>query len=64
MNKIADVFELDKALIQRVELKDLKLKVKRPKKGGLKIDKIRKAIDIDLCDLDYYLKLLKTDITA
>jgi len=31
VNKIADVFELDKALIQRVELKGLKLKAKRPK---------------------------------
>ncbi len=61
VNKIADIFELNKALIQRVKLKDLKLKAKRPKKGGLKIDKIRKVIDIDLCDLDYYLKLLKTE---
>jgi len=31
VNKIADVFELDKTLIQKIKLKDLKLKAKRPK---------------------------------
>ncbi len=42
VNKIADVFGLDKNLIQKVKLKDLKLKAARPKKGGLRTDKIEK----------------------
>jgi len=39
VNKIADIFGLDKNLIQEVKLKDLKLKAKRPEKGGLRTDK-------------------------
>ena len=64
VNKIADMFELDKGLIQRVKLKDLKLKAKRPRKGGLKIDKICSIVEIKVNNVDYYLKLLKTDITS
>lgn len=62
VNKIADVFELDKALIQRVKLKDLKLKAKRPKKCGLKIDKVCKTLKIAPKNCEYYLKLLKREI--
>ena len=62
VNKIADVFELDKALIQRVKLKDLKLKAKRPKKGGLKIDKACKALKVAPKNCEYYLKLLKEEL--
>lgn len=40
VNKIADVFDLEKSLIQKVKLKDLRLKAVRPKIGGLKIDKV------------------------
>lgn len=61
VNKIADVFELDKALIQRVKLKDLKLKAKRPKKGGLKINKIAGKIDCRLLSCVDGLKLFKED---
>ena len=62
VNKIADIFELDKSLIQRVKLEDLKLKAKRPKKGGLKIDKICKALKIAPKNCEYYLKLLKEEL--
>ena len=59
VNKIADVFGLEKDLIQKVKLKDLKLKAKRPKKGGLKIDKILKEKIIDVYDCKTGLMLLK-----
>jgi len=62
VNKIADIFKLDKSLIQRVKLKDLKLKAKRPKKGGLRIDKIRKTIDIAPGNCEHYLKLFKEEL--
>ncbi|MBU1912706.1 MAG: SDR family oxidoreductase [Candidatus Omnitrophica bacterium] len=62
VNKIADIFGLDKALILRVKLKDLKLKAKRPKKCGLKTDKIKKEKIIELYDCYIGLALLKTDI--
>jgi len=58
VNKIADIFGLDKTLIQKVKLKDLKLKAKRPKKGGLKIDKIKKENIVTLCNCEQGLKLL------
>jgi len=62
VNKIADVFELDKVLIQRVKLKDLELKAKRPRKGGLKIDKVYKELKIAPKNCEYYLKLLKEEL--
>jgi len=62
VNKIVNVFELNKALIQRVKLKDLKLKAKRPKKGGLKTDKIKKEKIIEPYDCYTGLALLKKEI--
>jgi dTDP-4-dehydrorhamnose reductase len=64
VNKIADVFELDKALIQRVKLKDLKLKAKRPKKGGLKIDKLKSEIDMHVAGIEEGLIELKGEVEA
>lgn len=62
VNKILDIFEVNKDLIEKIKLKDLKLAAKRPKKCGFKIDKIRKAIDIKPQACDYYLKLLKGEL--
>ncbi len=62
VNKIADIFNLDKSLIQKVKLEDLKLKARRPKKGGLKIDKIGKAISITPGSYEHYLKLFKEEL--
>jgi len=59
VSKIADIFKLDKALIQRVKLKDLKLKAKRPERGGLRINKIKKEKDIKAYDCKTGLMLLK-----
>ena len=62
VNKIADIFGLDKDLIQEVKLKDLKLKAVRPKKGGLKIDKITGKIDCRLLSCVDGLGLFKEDL--
>lgn len=62
VNKIADIFGLNKALIQRVKLKDLKLKAKRPKKGGLKINKIADKVDYRLLSCNDSLGIFKEDL--
>nr|MBU1327712.1 SDR family oxidoreductase [Candidatus Omnitrophota bacterium] len=63
VSKITDVFKLDKSLIQRVKLKDLKLKAKRPEKGGLKTDKIRKEKICESYDCETGLALLKKELS-
>ena len=63
VNKIADIFKLDKNLIQEVKLKDLQLKAKRPKKGGLKIDKIVKEKIAKPYDCKTGLTFLKKDMS-
>ena len=63
VNKIADVFELDKSLIEKVKLKDLKLKAKRPKKGGLNTDKIKKEKICESYDCKTGLILLKKELS-
>ena len=63
VNKIADIFGLDKNLIQEVKLKDLKLRAKRPKKGGLKINKVCKAIRITPGSCEHYLRLFKEELS-
>jgi len=62
VNKIADVFKLDKRLIQKVKLKDLKLIAKRPKKSGLKIDKIKKEIKVLSYSCEEGLKKIKKEM--
>jgi len=62
VNKIADIFGFDKNLIQKVKLKDLKLKAVRPPKGGLKIEKIKKEKIIELYDCYTGLVLLKKEM--
>lgn len=61
VNRIASVFGLDKNLIVKVKLKDLRLRAKRPKIAGLKVDKIKKEIDTPLYNCDEGLKLLRKD---
>lgn len=63
VNKIADVFKLDKDLIQRVKLENLKLKAKRPKKGGLRIDKALKEKIVGPYGCLTGLEFLKKDIS-
>lgn len=62
VSKIADVFGLDKTLMQKVKLKDLKLKAARPPKGGLRIDKIKKEKITSAYDCETGLKLLKEEL--
>ena len=62
VNKISDIFNLKKSLIQKVKLKDLHLKAKRPEKTGLKVDKIKKELDMLLYSCDKGLRLLKKEI--
>jgi len=62
VNKIADIFELDKGLIQKVKLKDLKLEAKRPRKGGLRVHKIKKENIAKLYDCNTGLALLHKDL--
>jgi len=62
VNKVADIFVLDKNVIKRVKLKDLHLKAKRPKKAGLKIDKIKNETTVSLHSCEEGLNLLKKEI--
>jgi len=61
--EIADIFELNKALIEKVKLKDLNLKAERPKRAGLKIDKIKRELGVFLYGCREGLNLLKKDVT-
>ena len=45
-----------------MHLKDLHLKAKRPKKAGLKIDKIKKEASVIIYDCDEGLKRLKKEM--
>lgn len=63
VNRIADVFGLDKALIERVKLKDLRLKARRPRRGGLEIDKIKKEISIRPLNCKDGLGLFKEELS-
>lgn len=63
VKRIADVFGLDKSLIERVKLKDLHLKAKRPRRGGLKVDKIEKEISIRLLNCKDGLGLFKEELS-
>lgn len=59
--KISDIFGLDKSLIEKVRLKDLHLKAARPKKGGLRVDKISKDLGLSLLDCRKSLELFKAE---
>ncbi|MDP6686137.1 MAG: SDR family oxidoreductase [Candidatus Omnitrophota bacterium] len=62
VRKIAKVFSLDKSLIEKVKLKDLRLKAKRPKLAGLKVDKIISETGLEMLDCDDGLERLKKDL--
>ena len=64
VEKIANIFSLDKGLIVKVKLKDLGLKAKRPKKAGLKIDRIKKDIVLSLYDCEKGLDILKKEFES
>ncbi|MFA4992172.1 MAG: SDR family oxidoreductase [Candidatus Omnitrophota bacterium] len=59
---IADVFGLDRSLIERVKLTDLRLKARRPRVGGLKIDKVKKELRVKVDDYRKGLRALKKEI--
>jgi len=62
MREITTVFNLDKNLIKLVKLKDLKLKAKRPLKGGLVIEKIKKEGITGEYDLRPGLEFMKKEM--
>lgn len=62
VREITDVFNLDKNLIKLVKLKDLKLKAKRPSKGGLTIEKIKKEKIYGEYDLRPGLEFMKKEM--
>ncbi len=63
VNNISDVFKLDKNLIQRVKLKDLKLKAERPKRGGLRMDRAKKEKITETYDCKAGLMLLEKELS-
>jgi dTDP-4-dehydrorhamnose reductase len=63
VSKIADIFNLDKNLIQKVRLEDLKLNAKRPKKGGLRVDKVIEEKIAKPSDCETGLMLLKKELS-
>jgi len=50
--KIADIFELNKGLITPVTSEELNQRAPRPKRGGLKIDKIKKEMRVKLLTIE------------
>lgn len=60
--KIADMFNLDKKLIQKVKLKDLKLTAERPRLGGLDITRAKKILNNAWLDCSEGLNILKKDM--
>lgn len=61
-NKIAEAFNLNKSLIIPVKYNDLKLKTKRPLKGGLTNRKITESTKLSWTKLDVALKEVKENI--
>jgi len=59
---IADIFNLDKTLISPIKTQSLNQTAKRPLKGGLKIEKIERELDIKCTDLNTSLNIIKSQI--
>ena len=57
--KIANRFDCDSKLINKVKTKDLKQMALRPKNTFLSYDRINKELGIDIYSVDYYLKKYK-----
>jgi len=62
-NKIADIFNLDAGLIEEVDTAQLKQAAPRPKKGGLKTDKLRLEAGINSIGLEEGLSMMKNKMT-
>ncbi len=62
VNMIADIFELNKTLIVKVQLKDLKLKAKRPVKGGLITKKAEAILETPILSCGQGLELFRKDL--
>jgi len=58
---ITEVFNLDISLIKKVTLDDLHLKANRPYKAGLKVERIKKTIDVRLLNCMEGLMMLKKE---
>lgn len=63
VSKISDVFGLNKSYIKKTKLKDLRLKAKRPAKGGLKIGKIEKTLEKNIMGIDTELRSFKEEFS-
>lgn len=61
VNKISEVFKLDKNLVKRVKLEDLKLKARRPKAAGLETTKARAFLKDALFSCSQGLRILKKE---
>ncbi len=62
-SRIADAFELDKGLIREIGTEELKQTAHRPKKGGLKTDKLKSEAGIVTLSLTEGLSMMKTNVT-
>lgn len=62
VNKIADIFNLKKSLINRVMLNDLNLKAARPPKAGLNVSKAEKILDSSFMTVEKGLNLFKSEL--
>jgi dTDP-4-dehydrorhamnose reductase len=60
--KVAENFGLDKSLIQRTEMKEMKWIAKRPRDSSLNCDETRKRIKTDFYSTDVALKTLKEEL--
>ncbi len=61
--KVAEALGLDKSLIQRAEMKDMKWVAKRPKDSSLNCDETRRRIKTDFHSTDVALKTLKEELS-
>jgi dTDP-4-dehydrorhamnose reductase len=60
--KVAEALGLDKSLVQRAEMKDMKWIAKRPKDSSLNCDETRKRIKMDFHSTEAALKALKEEL--
>lgn len=60
--RIADYFNLDKALIKPITTAELKQKAKRPLKSGLKVDKATKELGYKPTDVEQTFEIMKQEL--
>jgi len=60
--KVAEALGLDKSLVQRAEMKDMKWIAKRPKDSSLSCDETRRRIKTDFHSTEVALEMLKEEL--